>query len=153
MGKTTRNKRTSKYWDMYGTIYGTIFLLVILATIICIAVCLGRAIAKAHNRTEYVVIVNDKWTKKDSSKDKYLVSVTDIDNESEQMVFEITDSLFAWRWDSSDLYAAIEPGKIYRMTVGGSRVPIFSWYPNIYEADEIDVVIDETESEKNVLNE
>jgi hypothetical protein len=153
MQTTRRNKHTSSYWDTYGTIYGTIFLLVIIATIIGISVCLGRAISKAYDKTEYVVVVNDKWTKKDSSKDKYLVSVTDVDNESEQMVFEITDSLFAWRWDSSDLYAKIEPGKIYRMTVGGSRVPIFSWYPNIYEADQIDVVIDETESEKGILNE
>jgi len=49
-------------------------------------------------------------------------------------VFEIADSVLFWRWNSSDVYGQIEPGKTYRLRVVGWRVPILSWYRNILEA-------------------
>lgn len=45
--------------------------------------------------------------------------------------FENTDTMFYWKWNSSDLYGRLEPGRSYRAKVYGWRVPMFSWYRNI----------------------
>lgn len=121
-------------WDTLGVILHIAFFVILIGLIILYG---GRAINKAYNRHEVVVEVNDKWIKGDRVRQKYLVSCTDVNNEREQMVFEITDSLFAFRWNSSDVYASIDVGKVYKMEVGGGRTPIMSWYPNIYKAEEL----------------
>ena len=124
---------------------------------ICAVAIIGAAsngIAKVMNRREIVVVVQDKWTKRYFNTEKYLIGCKDINNEQEEYVFEITDSLLAFRWDSSDLYGKIEPGHVYRMEICGYRVPILSRYPNIYVADEIkdySIYLEETETENGVL--
>lgn len=97
----------------------------------CLALCCIRPINKATNQREVTVTVTDKAVKNSGDTGKYLVFTEDVNDNIE--VFEITDSLFAGRWDSSDVYAAIKVGKTYKFTIGGSRNRILSWYPNIYD--------------------
>jgi hypothetical protein len=54
---------------------------------------------------------------------------------TDRETFENTDTLFYWKWNSSDLYGKLETGRTYRAKVYGWRVPIFSWYRNIVRAD------------------
>ena len=51
---------------------------------------------------------------------------------TESETLENTDSLFYWKWRSSDIYSRITPGE-YRFRVYGWRIPIISFYRNIIE--------------------
>lgn len=104
-----------------------IFYLVIL--MIGIVVSLSEGIVKCCNERTITTTVTDKGVKRHGkSNDKYLVYTDD-------GTYEITDSLFWPRFDSSDLYGYIEVGKTYEFTVAGYRVPLLTMYPNIYEAE------------------
>lgn len=83
-----------------------------------------RPIDKVSNIREETIVVTDKMVK----DDVYLIY-------SENTTYEITDSWFYPRFNSSDLYGKIQIGESYKITVGGSRIPFLSWYPNIYKAD------------------
>lgn len=96
----------------------------------CVGIALIRPINKVTNIREVIVTVTDKDIRNNSDDGKYLVYTVTEDGEIE--VFEITDSLFKFRFNSSDVYAGIEVGKTYKFTVGGSRIRLLSWYPNIY---------------------
>ncbi len=78
--------------------------------------------------------VTDKGIKRISESDVYLV-YTKTDEGVE--VFQITDSILAGRFNSADVYASIEVGKTYDFGVRGERNEFLSWYPNIYEWDEV----------------
>ena len=104
-----------------------------------------RNISKAGPRRDYVGTVTDKTVKKKNQyNDLYLVFTENEQGEME--VLEVSDSLIAGRFDSSDLYGRIEIGKKYRFKVAGTRNYFFSWYPNIYEAEEVKEGIDTTNS-------
>lgn len=94
-----------------------------------------RPFNKVSNRRKITATVTDKEVKNKSNDSKYLVYAKD--EHGDIQVFEITDALFAWRFDSSDTYAGIESGKTYVFDVGGSRNEFFSWYPNIYGYEEV----------------
>lgn len=49
--------------------------------------------------------------------------------------FENTDSLWAGKWNSSDVYGRIQEGQICEFTVVGFRVGWMSMYRNIIELD------------------
>ena len=98
---------------------------------IVLVICLCEPLNKVTNQRDVVVTVTDKDIKNDSRSSKYLVFVED--ENGNPATYEITDSLFLGRFDSSDVYAAIEPGEKYQFTVRGSRNEFLSWYPNIYE--------------------
>lgn len=63
----------------------------------------------------------------------------DIKLESQYLVFtdkgtfKVTDQLLFGKFNSSDLFGKLEPGKTYNFTVYGFRVPILSMYQNIRE--------------------
>ena len=78
--------------------------------------------------------VTDKGIKQISKSDVYLV-YTKTDEGVE--VFQITDSIIAGRFNSADVYASIEVGKTYDFGVRGERNELLSWYPNIYEWEEV----------------
>lgn len=106
--------------------------------VVVMMVCLtsfSRPFNKVSNRREITATVTDKAVKNKSNDSKYLVYTKDKNGEIQ--VFEITDALFAWQFDSSDIYAGIEIGKTYIFDVGGSRNKFFSWYPNIYGYEEV----------------
>lgn len=90
-----------------------------------------RPLNKASDMREVTVTVTDKAVKNSSDDSKYLIFTEDINGNI--ATFEITDSLIAKRFNSSDVYAAIKIGSTYTFKVGGSRNEVMSWYPNIYE--------------------
>ena len=109
-------------------------LLVALMVCIAIAIPVASAIQKATNKRTVVSTVTDKGTKRYGKGDKYLIYCHNENGNSE--VFEITDSILKFRFDSSDLYNDVQVGKTYEFTICGSRVPWLSWYPNIYQIKE-----------------
>lgn len=50
-------------------------------------------------------------------------------------VFENTDSLLAFKFNSADLYGRMAPGSECVATVNGFRVPLLSWNRNILAAE------------------
>lgn len=83
-------------------LYGAIFLIAFV--IILVAFC--RPFNKVSNRRETTATVTDKTVKNGKEESKYLVYTKTADGEV--AVFEITDALFAFRFNSSDVYAGIE---------------------------------------------
>lgn len=113
-------------------------LVIVIAAVIVIGATVGsvwRMVDKTFNRYEVEATVTDKAVKNSGDSGKYLVFTKD--DLGEVHVFEITDNLFARRFNSSDTYAQIEIGQKYKFVVGGKRVQLFSWYPNIYKFDEL----------------
>lgn len=100
------------------------------------ALCFGSAYIKVANPQTYTVTVQSKDIKSGSNSGKFLVFCIDT-NTGESRVFEVTDSLFKWRFDSADTYNMIKEGETYEFTTGGYRVPFLSLYPNIYEVKQV----------------
>ena len=99
---------------------------------------LGISIIKVSNEQTYTVTVQSKEVKNGGDSGKYLVFTVDAET-GESRVFEVTDSLWKGRFDSADVYNMIIPNHTYRVTTGGYRVPLFSWYQNIYEVVEVNI--------------
>lgn len=51
-------------------------------------------------------------------------------------VLENSDSLWHWKWSSSDIQGDLKEGQTYKVKVYGWRVPFLSWYRNIIEIKE-----------------
>lgn len=51
--------------------------------------------------------------------------------------FKVSDNIFFWRWNSSDVYGQIEPNKSYRISVWGTRSGFLSLYKNIIDIEPI----------------
>ena len=103
----------------------------IIAIVIVLGVGIYRPFNKVSDMRDVTVTVTDKTVKNDGDDGKYLIFTEDKDGNI--VTFEITDSLIAGRFNSSDVYAAIKVDNTYTFTVGGSRNEFMSWYPNIYE--------------------
>ena len=99
-------------------------------TVIVLGINVYRPFNKVSNMRDVTVTVTDKAVKNDGDIGKYLIFTED--ENGNIATFEITDSLMAGRFNSSDVYAAIKVGETYTFTVGGSRNEFLSWYPNIY---------------------
>lgn len=54
---------------------------------------------------------------------------------AEGETFRNSDSLWHWKWDSSDLHGTFKQGGTYRAKVYGWRVKFLSWYRNIVEVE------------------
>lgn len=120
--------------EIYG-IGPTIFAIIVI--LILIWVVLGESILKVSNPQTYTVTVQSKEVK-NSSKDsgKYLVFTADAKT-GESRVFEVTDSLWKGRFNSADVYNMIQINHTYKFETGGYRVPLLSYYPNIYKYTDI----------------
>lgn len=109
-------------------------IIVVIAMITVLGIILSPALLKVLNERTVTTTVTDKGIKRstgENASDKYLIYTDD-------GTYEITDSLLKWRWNSSDLYGAIEIGETYELTVAGFRIPLLSFYPNVYEARKIE---------------
>lgn len=124
-GKSYRRKRTAGISDVIMLC----FMLIVVIAVLCVG--LYRPINKIMDRRDVVCTVTDKAVKNSSDDSKYLIFTED--ENGDISTYEITDSLFSGRFDSSDVYAGIKVGEKYKFTVGGSRNRFLSWYPNIYE--------------------
>lgn len=103
--------------------------------------CIPGIVKTTDEHWETVTIMA-KDIKNKSDDSKYLVWADKVKpcsycGEPKSTVYEITDSLFMGRFDSSDLYGEIEVGKTYQIRIAGQRWPLFSWYQNIYEIKEV----------------
>jgi uncharacterized protein (UPF0333 family) len=104
----------------------------ILLLIIVIAILMiTYPISYAFTSGEETITVKDKWVKYHGSDAKYLVSSED------GQVFEITDSIIRWRFDSSNLYADIDIGNSYSIKTQGWRFAFMSDYKNIIKAEAV----------------
>lgn len=88
------------------------------------------------NDHKYTITITDKervtkQVSKDTIDSKYLIYGED--ESGETYVFENTDTLFRWKFNSSDVYGALKTGETYELTVIGFRVPILNWYENIVD--------------------
>ena len=119
----------TKTWSKTFSIKGNLPLLFLcICIVLTITLAIGPGLLKIMNEQTYTVTVQDK--ERISDQDKYLIYTLDEDGNSH--VFEVTDSLFKWRWDSADTYNLIQVGNTYEFTTGGYRIPFLSMYPNIY---------------------
>lgn len=112
-------------------IFGSLLklLLALLFMVIIIYICFQFSYG---NEQTITCKVNDKWTKRVSSKDSdlYLVSCDD-------EVYEISDLTFKGKFNSANLYAGLKKGKKYQIKTTGYRFGFFSSYQNINEYKEI----------------
>ena len=110
----------------------TAIALVVIAVIAVIAV----PVINFSNDHTYTVTITDKervttQSDKDNISSKYLIYGEDENGKT--YVFEDTDTLFRWKFNSSDVYGALKEGETYELTVIGFRVHIFNWYENIID--------------------
>lgn len=83
----------------------------------------------AYNTDNYIIAkVTDKQSitvsTGNGATNKYLIF-------TENEVFKNTDTIWYWKWNSSDFYREIKVGETYNFRVYGWRVPFISWYKNI----------------------
>mgnify|MGYP000581718422 FL=1 len=88
------------------------------------------------NDHTYTVTITDKervttQVAEGQTDSKYLIYGEDKNGKT--YVFEDTDTLFRWKFNSSDVYGALKEGETYELTVIGFRVHIFNWYENIID--------------------
>lgn len=88
------------------------------------------------NDHKYTVTITDKervitQVAEGQTDSKYLIYGEDKNGKT--YVFEDTDTLFRWKFNSSDVYGALKEGETYELTVIGFRVHIFNWYENIID--------------------
>ena len=114
-------------------------LLYLLPVFILIGIFLFNIVG-AYRTDTYTVTISEKTVKNynvkysngsNGIKSKYLVFTTDGE------VYEITDTILRWRFNSSNLYGKLQVGKTYKITVNGFRIPLFSEYRNILKATEV----------------
>ena len=108
---------------------GVVFLCIVLLTLVMLASVIYSFVYISMSGHE-TIIVQEKWVKYHGGDAKYLVSSID------GQVFEISDSLWYWRFDSSNVYAKVKPNVVYDIKTEGFRFPFFSDYKNIIELSE-----------------
>jgi len=89
-----------------------------------------KEIVKITVTNKEVITVNEN----DNISYKYLIYTTRFNHETNNdiiEVFENTDDIIYGKFASSDLYAMLEIGQTYEVTVTGKRIPILSIYRNI----------------------
>jgi len=99
-----------------------IFLFALLIIVAAVALPIWQYWGTEHDVN---VTVKEKWVKYQGGDAKYLVSDTNGN------IYEITDSLWKWKWNSSDQYAEMQTGQNYTIGLFGKRVPFFSAYPDV----------------------
>jgi len=110
-------RRPKRYLNVTGFIVvGAFIALVVLA------------ITFFTSKHEEVITVSDKERvcSANTHDCKYLVF-------TENGTYENTDTLLAFKFNSSDIQGQLKPGETYTVDVWGFRQPILSWYPNILE--------------------
>lgn len=114
---------------------GCLTAIVTVIALVVIAVIAVPVINFSNDHT-YTVTITDKervttQSVKDNIDSKYLIYGED--ENGKIYIFEDTDTLFRWKFNSSDVYGALKEGETYELTVIGFRVHIFNWYENIID--------------------
>lgn len=108
-------------------IWGTIILVVLLA--VSVVGC-GAALRASRDSVEFTL--TERVVKRASGQggDKYLLY-------TDQGVFQNTDSIWAWKFRSSDLQAELRDGGRYRCETQGWRIPFLSEYRNVLDCEPV----------------
>jgi hypothetical protein len=88
----------------------------------------GLPAYKAYFTDETVTAKIEKAERVGSGEDSRYLIFTDGE------VFENTDTLLRWKFNSSDVYGEMKVGSTCTLTVNGWRMPFFSVYRNVLEA-------------------
>lgn len=74
------------------------------------------------------VTIVDKERVRNGASERYLIF-------TEGETFKNSDTIWGWKFNSSDLYGRLREGQTCDLTVTGWRLPFFSSYRNILKAD------------------
>ena len=80
-------------------------------------------------RNTYIVTIANKQVKVQNNKGKYLI-YTQMEN-GDTRVFENTDSLIEFKFNSEDIYGGLRINRTYEVKTYGLRIPLLSYYQNI----------------------
>jgi hypothetical protein len=96
------------------------------------ALMTGSALYHFATKTPAVIKVTGKEAIAGTSETsgKYLIY-------TETEVLENSDSIWALKWNSSDVYRKIERGRCYRTSIWGYRIPFLSVYRQIDQVKEV----------------
>lgn len=128
-------KKSRKKFKEIGKAWGLIILILFI-----VMVSIFLEVRFSFNDTEYTVTVTGKERIVEESGDKELSSkylVFADDENGNSLVFENTDCLIRWKFNSSNIQGKLKEGHTYKITVIGIRIPIFSMYQNIIDVEEI----------------
>lgn len=106
-----------------------IFIAIIFTGII-ICGCWKLTTIEYQNPQTITCEIKEKWVKRNGSNDLYLVKC-------DNTVYKVSDLLFKGKFNSSDIYAALETGKKYEIKTTGYRIKFLSNYQNINEYKEV----------------
>lgn len=108
---------------------------IVTAILLVVIAVIAVPVMNFTNDHKYTITITDKErVTAQSAKDnisKYLIYGEDENGKT--YVFEDTDTLFRWKFNSSDVYGALKEGETYELTVIGFRVHILNWYENIVD--------------------
>lgn len=111
-----------------------VFRVVVISIVIIFLSIISFNFICTFNDTEYIITVTGKERIVEDSSSKYLVFSEDI--HGNVLVFENTDCLLRWKWDSSNIQGQLKEGNTYKIIVVGFRVPFLSMYQNIIKIEE-----------------
>jgi hypothetical protein len=125
--------RKQSLWEDFkynpAPVLGAVFMgFIVLLILAAIAASVLRVLDR-DTVTNVVVTDKERITtgSGDATSSKYLIFTP---NE----VFENTDSILMFKFNSSDVYGSIQRGQTCTFEVVGWRVPFLSWYRNIAKA-------------------
>lgn len=101
-------------------------LLYILGCLFILCLIFSSAIIAYSTDKEVTVTITNKENIVSNNDSKYLIFTNN-------GVYQNSDTMWYWKWDSSDFYNQIEIGKEYTFRVYGFRIPFLSMYKNIIE--------------------
>lgn len=112
------------------------YLTAITAIALVVIAVIAFPVMNFSNDHTYTVTITDKervttQVAEGQTDSKYLIYGEDENGKT--YVFEDTDTLFRWKFNSSDVFGALKEGETYELTVIGFRVHIFNWYENIID--------------------
>lgn len=128
-----RRRRRESFFGLLVAFAVPIFILIF---------AVGGFVLSRSTRQTITATVTDKAVRLEKSsgedkkpKDKYMIYAKDVSGKT--YVFENTDTIYYFKFDSSDVYAEIEVGKTYDFDVYGWRLKLFSSYQNIIKVQEV----------------
>ena len=100
----------------------------VLLILVSMSVILSPLIVRqATMNTSKSVLIKGKEAVQHKEGTKYLIFTNG-------QVYENQDSFWDWKFNSSDVYNDLDPGKCYDIKSNMFRLPFFSWYENIVSA-------------------
>lgn len=100
---------------------------IIVVIVLIVGSLIASPIIAFSTKDTVTVTVTDKERIGDRDSSRYLIF-------TDRGTFENTDTLWYWKFNSSDVYGKLKKGQKYTMNVYGWRVPFLSWYKNIISA-------------------